>query len=479
MKNIDIKSFFNEKKLKKGGLATITLALSLALLIALNLVIGKFNWSKDLTKNKIFTLSDQTYKILDNLKQDVTVYGFYQSGQENYTVKTILDQYAAHSKHIKIVYKDPSKYPQLAQKFSKDGSKVDVGSVVVESGSKFKVLDPNSFVNADYSDPSAPTTQSLAVEQNITSGIIYTTSDKSTTIYTLQGQGESDISPQVSNQLSLENYTVAPINLSLKDASASLKEDSILLVMSPKRDLSQPEADTIKSYLSKGGKALFLMDLTENDLPNFQLVLNNYGLSLQRAITVEGDSAYVSQNPISLLPDQKSHDILNSLIDNNLRVLIPGAQSIGISQNKRSSLTIEPLLTTSDNSWAKTNLKTDTLEKQAGDLNGPFNIAVAVTDKSINPKVSDARIVVVSNSTFTSPQVISLSNNANLDFFMNSISWVQGKKDSISVRPKNIDNYTLQVTGLSRLTASAFVLLIIPGVILITGVVVWIKRRKL
>jgi len=478
MKNI--KSFFNEKKLKKGGLTTITIALSLAILIALNLAIGKLNWSKDLTKNKIFTLSDQTYKILDNLKQDVTIYGFYQSGQENYTVKTILDQYVAHSKHIKIVYKDPSKYPQLAQKFNKDNSKVDVGSVVVENGSKFKVLDPNSFLNADYSDPSnpsTPTAQSLAVEQNITSGILYVTSNKSTTVYTLQGQGESEISSEVGNQLSLENYTVASVNLSLKDAS--LKEDSILLVISPKRDLSAPEADTVKSYLSKGGKALFLMDLTENDLPNFKSVLNYYGLSLQRDITVEGNSAYVSQNPISLLPDQKSHDILNSLISNNLRVLIPGAQSIAISKDKRSSLTIEPLLTTTNDSWGKTNLKTDTLEKQAGDLNGPFNIAVAVTDKSNNPKISDTKIVVVANSTFTSQQVISLSNNANLDFFMNSVSWAQGKKDSISVRPKNLDNYTLQVSALSRLMASTFVVLIIPAVVLIIGIVVWIKRRKL
>lgn len=475
-----IKSFFSEKKLKKGALTTIAVALSLAVLVALNLGIGKLNWSKDLTKNKLFTLSDQTNKILDNLKQDVTIYGFYQSGQENYTVKTILDQYAAHSKHIKIVYKDPSKYPQLAQKFSKDNSKVDVGSIVVENGSKFKVLDQNSFLNADYSDPSnpsTPTSQSLAVEQNITSGILYVTSDKSTTIYTLQGHEEGEISSQVANQLSLENYTVASVNLSLKNAS--LNEDSILLVISPKRDLSAPEADTIKSYLSKGGKALFLMDLTENDLPNFQSVLNYYGLSLQRDITVEGNSAYVSQNPISLLPDQKNHDILNSLISNNLRVLIPGAQSIAISKDKRSSLTIEPLLTTTNDSWGKTNLKTDTLEKQSGDLNGPFNIAVAVTDKSNNPKVSDAKIIVVANSTFTNEQAISLSNNANLDFFMNSVSWAQGKKDSISVRPKSLEDYTLQVSGLSRLMASAFAVLIIPGVILITGIVVWIKRRKL
>ncbi|AKN30161.1 hypothetical protein Ccar_04715 [Clostridium carboxidivorans P7] len=478
MKNI--KNLFNSKKSKKGSIAVLTLVLALAVLIGINLGIGKLNWNKDLTKSKMFTLSDQSYKILDSLKQDVTIYGFYKSGQENYTVKTILDQYAAHSKHIKILYRDPSKYPQLAQKFNKDNSKVDVGSIVVENGSKFKVLDQNSFLNSsasDTSNPSASTTQSLAVEQSITSGILYVTSDKSTIIYTLQGQGEGDVSSEISKQLSLENYTVQSINLSLKDAS--MKEDSILLVVSPKRDLSQPEANTIKSYLSKGGKALFLMDVTENDLPNFQAVLNSYGVSLQRAVSVEGDNSYVSQNPIYLLPEQKNHDIMNSLITDNLRVLIPGAQSIQISSNKKSSLTIDPLLTTTSNSWGKTNLKSDTLEKQSGDLTGPFNIAVAVTDKSISPKVSDTRIVVIANATFTNSQVISLSNNANLDFLMNSISWAQGKKDSISVRPKNLDNYTLQVSALSRLTASAFTVVVIPGVILIAGIVVWARRRKL
>ncbi|WP_411680907.1 GldG family protein [Clostridium thailandense] len=481
MKNVkNIKNLFNEKKSKKGSLAVLTLALALAVLIGINLLFGKLNWNKDLTKNKMFTLSDQTYKILDNLKQDITIYGFYQSGQENYTVKTILDQYAAHSEHIKVVYRDPSKYPQLTQKFSKDNNKIDAGSIVVENGSKFKVLNQDSFLSttsSNSSDSSASPSQSLAVEQNITSGIIYVTSDKSTIIYALQGQGEDELSSQITNQLSLENYAVSSINLSLKDAS--IKDDSILLVVSPKRDLSAPEADTIEKYLSKGGKAVFLMDLTENDLPNFQSVLNNYGLSMQRAITVEGDSSYVSQNPIYLLPEQKSHDILSSLINNNLRVLIPGAQSIKISKNQKSSLTIEPLLTTTNKSWGKTNLKTDTLEKQSGDLNGPFNIAVAVTDKSSNAKVSDTKIVVVANATFTNSQVVSLSNNANLDFFMNSISWAQGKRDDISVRPKALDNYTLQVSALNRLVASTFVVLVIPGVILIIGISVWIKRRKL
>jgi ABC-type uncharacterized transport system involved in gliding motility auxiliary subunit len=475
MKNI--RDIFNENKFKKGSLATLILGLFLAILIIINLVVGKLDYSKDLTSSKIFTLSDQSYKILNNLKQNVTIYGFYPSNEEDPTVKTMLDQYAAHSSHIKILYRDPTKYPQLVQKFSTANTKIDMGYVVVESNSKFKVLDPNSFVNNDYSNPSNPTPQSLAIEQNVTSGILYVTSKQSTTVYTLEGQGEDALSSQVSNQLSLENYTVSPINLSLK--SSVLKDNSVLLIVSPKTDLSQPEADDIRNYLSNGGKALFLMDLTENDLPNFQSVLNIYGVSMQKEITVEGNSSYVSQNPISLLPDQKIHAILNPLINSNLRVLIPGAQSIQILKNTNNSLTIEPLLTTSNNSWGKIDLKTNTLDKQSGDLTGPFNIAVAVTDKANNPKINDTKIVVVANSTFLSAQAISLSNNANLNFFMNSVNWVQGTKNNLSIRPKNIDDYTIQVSALGKLITSTFVLIIIPLIILVIGIIVWIKRRKL
>lgn len=476
MKKLNIRKSFKGNKVKYGGLTTIITTVFLSILIVLNLIVGKLNISKDLTNNKMFSLSEQTTQILMGLKQEVKIYGFYETGQENLSVTTLLKQYKSNSKNILVEYKDPMKYPQIADKYSKDDVKVGIGFLVVESGTKFKVIDPQDFVNYNYNDPTYPTAESLAVEQNITSAILNVTNSKRMIIHTLEGHGEEQISSDITKQLGLENYEIAPINLAVKDAK--LEEDSVLLIDSPKRDLSSDEDKIIRSYLSKGGRAIFLMDLMENNLPNFEALFNSYGIGIQKAITVEGDSKYSAQNPLYLLPKQQGHDILASINRNDLRVLIPGCQSIGILESKKSSLTVEPLLTTTDNSWGKTNLKTTISEKEKGDLEGPLNIAVAITDKSSDTNVKDTKIVVVANSTFTAPTIVSSSNGANMDFLMNSINWVKDKEEGISVRPKNINDFILQISDYDRFLYSGIVIILIPALVLIAGIRMWLKRRQ-
>ena len=88
-----------------------------------------------MTKNKMFSLSEPTYKVLDSLTSDINIYGFFESGKEEPTIKAILEKYAARSKKVKIEYKDPVKYPQFAKKYS-DTGEVAQGSIVVERGDK-------------------------------------------------------------------------------------------------------------------------------------------------------------------------------------------------------------------------------------------------------------------------------------------------------------------------------------------------------
>ncbi len=229
MKKLNIRKSFKGNKFKYGSLSTVVTAVFLSILILLNLIVGKFNLNKDLTSNKMFSLSEQTTKILAGLKQDVKIYGFYETGQENLSVTTLLKQYKSSSKNITVEYKDPSKYPQIADKYSTDDVKVQVGFLVVESGAKYKVINPEDFVNYNYDDPTSPTAESLAVEQSITSSILNVTSVKAITIHTLEGHSEDQLSSDIQKQLELENYKIVPINLAVKDAK--FEEGSVLLVV--------------------------------------------------------------------------------------------------------------------------------------------------------------------------------------------------------------------------------------------------------
>lgn len=470
MKRMNIIESFKTKKTRYGGYATLMATVVIAILVVLNLIVGKMDWKADLTKNKLYSVSDQTYKILDNLQKDINIYVFQEPGKEDKTVSTILNKYSERSKKVKIEYRDPLKYPQFVKKYSQNGEDVGQGSIVVESGSKFRLISPFDLANYGYSESGQPKPESLAVEQRVTGAIVYVTSDKNPVAYTLSGHGEVALAEEVKKQLEYGNYTVQDLNLQLKDAK--LDNDSALIVNSPKKDLLAEEADKIKSFLAGGGRAVFLMDITQNDMPNFQSVLNSYGIGLQKAIVIEGNPNYAANNPIYLFPQMGSHEIIAPLKSGNLPVIIPLAQGIETLNVKKATTTVTPLLTTSKDSWGKKNLQATKIDKEPGDLSGPFNVAVAVSDKAGE---RETKIVVVANSVFAGSQFV--GNGGNMDFLLNSVNWMQDRKDNISITAKSLDTGVLTMSTLQRLLFSGIVVILIPLSIIIYGIMVWLKRR--
>lgn len=474
MKKLDIKKSFRGKKFKYGSYSTLVTALVLAILLAINFVAGKINIKKDLTQEKMYSLTDETYNILKDLKNDTKIIAFFETGNENQTFVNLFDKYKAGSNKVSVEYKDPIKNPQITQKYSSETAKVTTNSVVVESGSKFKVIDYYDFFNITTNEYGQQQAESFAAEQQITNAIVYVNSDKENKLYTLAGHEETALPDTVSKQLGAENYTVKEVNLI--QGGAELGKEGTLLVVSPKRDLSKEESDKIKTFLTNGGNAVFLMDITKEALPNFQDLLSFYGVKLQNALAVEGEAQNIVQQPIDLLPNIETHDILNQIKSNKLYIMMPVSQGISTLDVKRKTLKIEPLLTTSKNSWGKVDLNATTMVKEANDIEGPLNIAVAITDTdSANDKTT--KLVVVGGTTFINDSIVSATRGANLDFFMNSVNWMQGEKDSVSIRPKSLTSEMLVMTVLQKLLLSGVVVIIIPLAILVIGVTVWLRRR--
>lgn len=469
----NIKNSFRNKNFKYGGYSVLLSCIVIAVLVGINLAAGKLNMKYDLTKNKLYSLSDQTYKVLSGLKDNVDIYVFSESGKEDPTISAIINKYKSGSKKIDVQYKDPTKYPEIAKQFAQSGTQVTDGSIVVKSGPKFKLIDPNDLVNYSYDQSGQPSADSLAVEQMVTGGIIYVTSNETQTMDVLTGHQEMELPAAVTKQLQTENYTVKNVNLILK--GTKLDTSDVLLVASPQRDLAPEEASAIKDFLSKGGRAVFLMDITKDDLPNFNSVLQSYGIGLKKAVVVEGDANYSMQNPIYLVPSIQSHEITDVIKSNNTPVIIPVAQVIQ-TLNPNKDTTVEPLLTTSSNSWGKMNLQATTLSKESGDLTGPFNVAVAVTQKAQTSGGKDTKLIAVSNGAFINDQFV--SNGGNLDFFMNSVNWLQDKKDSIAIRPKSLSDGKITMNALQQVGFAGLVVIIIPAAIIIWGVTVWNRRRQ-
>jgi ABC-2 type transport system permease protein len=145
---------------------------------------------------------------------------------------------------------------------------------------------------------------------------------------------------------------------------------------------------------------------------------------------------------------------------------------------KKRTTTVEPLLVTSDKAFGKTNLQSDNTGFEAGDVKGPFNVAVAVSDRLDEQGTKFARLVVVGNSSYLDSQLLS-AYPGNGNFFLNTLSWMYQRQDTLSIRSKDLRMYPLQMNQFISLLFSGIVVILIPVIAFGIGLTVWLRRRHL
>jgi ABC-2 type transport system permease protein len=479
----DIRKLLSSKQLKYGGYATVITAVVIAIAIILNVVVTMLEdniglrW--DLTKHKVFSLSDTTIEILKDLKDDVKIYSLYPVGKENAMMKELLQRYRNQSDRISVQNVDPVRNPTFAQKFDKEKRGLPNGSLIItdKSEKKFKVLNEYDLYGFNYQ---AQTIDSLQAEQKITSAIVYVTAEENPVVYFLEDHQELSINTDLyflKDTLENENFVVDTFSI-LRD-DKELKKGDTLVIASPKRDLTEEERKKLADFLSKGGKAIFLMDPLKEDLPNFETLLKPYGIILDKSVVIEGNQSYFYNTPLLLVPRMESHDVTSGIMASKLSVVLPVARSIQVPEEEREGITVDPLFTSTELSWTKTDPESQSLQKEEGDKEGPFVLGVAITKEYGKTKEDDTRIVVIGTSQFISSSDIA-SLSGNLDLMMNSVNWVRNKKDSIIIRPKSLMPEQLNFQNRTQvLLLVGLVLLVVPLVVLGAGTVVWFRRRHL
>ena len=470
----------NKKLLKHGTYSMAVTAVVIAIVVVLNLVVQEIP-SKyreiDLSSQKLYTIGEQTEKILKNLKKDVTLYYIAQDGTESSDIKNLLEKYEEGSKHITVEQKDPAVSPKFASQYTSDN--ISNNSIIVVCGDKSKVVDYSSMyeTSINYQTYSQEVT-GFDGEGQLTSAINYVVSDNMPVLYNLEGHDESSMSETMKETIEKANIEIKSLNLLSEEAVPDDAE--CLFIFAPATDLTKEEADKIISYLENGGKALIVSNYTDEDMSNFESVLENYGVQPVDGIVLEGNTDnYVSQNPYYLLPNIESGEITSELSSQSRYVLVPLAQGIKKADNIRDTLNISSILTTSDSAYSKTNLKDmDTMEKEDGDIDGPFDLAVSITEKVGDDK--ETQIAYFASASIFNDSINSMVSGTNYELLSASLAWMCSTDDSnqISIPSKSYDTTTLTVPTADINFWSIFVTGVLPECILLIGFGIWMKRRK-
>ena len=136
--------------------------------------------------------------------------------------------------------------------------------------------------------------------------------------------------------------------------------------------------------------------------------------------------------------------------------------------------TATSLLSTSEDSFSKVaGYNLETYEKEEGDIDGPFSLAVSVSSDS-----SDGKVVWIASDVMLNDEYNSYSSGANIDFVMNSISWMIGEEDAISIRAKSLDYNYLTISEAAAKKIKIIMIGIIPVFYLLYGIEEVFRRRK-
>lgn len=469
----------NKKYLKNGSYSFTISAIFICVIIVINLIVGELP-SKytqlDVSEGKLYSIGDQTKEALKGLEKDVTIYQIAQEGSEDETIANLLEKYADESKHVKVVKKDPVVNPKFVSEYTSED--ISANSLIVVCGDRNKVIDYQNIYEAslDYTTYSYQTT-GFDGEGQITSAIAYVTSEDLPILYTLEGHGEKELGSAIKEGIEKSNIQINSLNLLTE---GTVPEDTdCLLINSPSTDISVEEKDAILEYLENGGKSIIFSDYTEEKLENFDSILENYGVKRADGIVFEGDTQrYGMQMPYYLIPEIQSTDASGDVASSGYMVLAPYAQGIQKLEEVRDTLTVESLLTTSDSSYSKTNMNSDTLEKEEEDIEGPFDLGVSITETVGEDK--ETQIVYYSTANLMDNQINQLVSGGNAQMILSSLNWMTGSEEqtNVSIPSKNLQVSYLTLTAYDTSFWTICTIGLIPGFFLIVGFVVWYKRRK-
>jgi ABC-type uncharacterized transport system involved in gliding motility auxiliary subunit len=459
---------------KYGTSAVLGTVLAIALLALLAFLSTRYHKSWDWTEAKSHSLTDQTHKVLEGLDQPVAVTALFAQIVAD-DAKDLLARYqTAAPDKFRFEFVDPQAQPGRLAELGVDGERLEGGLLHVALGAE----------SVDVKEVS---------EVALTQAIVKLTRHERKKVYFLDGHNERPIDGEkaaegsglkdAAEALRNENYEVEPLLLAAK---GDVPDDAnVVIAGGPTRPLHETEHAALARYLERGGALLVLIDpRAGTDLGDD---LAKWGIELGDDVIVDRVQGLFGRPTTPFAAEYGDHDITRDLGD---ATMFHVARSVMPAESAKNA--IAPIVRTGDQSWAERDMdrlltKGEAEYNAERDVKGPVSIALAGTvqlgtpspppaEGEPPPAPKTARIVVMGDSDFASNQLI--REFRNRDLFVNSVNWLLGDVEAISVRPGQPRASRLALSTGQFLEIRYLALFVMPELIALAGVIAWWQRRR-
>lgn len=473
-------AMFTSRQAKLGTLAGAGVLIVLAILVAVNYLANRHNKRWDLTETKQFTLSDQTKRVLQSLTAPVKIRVFARD--DDFTrYRNRLNEYEYASRQVSTEYIDVDKKPAAARQFNVQ----TYGTVVFDyQGRQERV-----------------TTEG---EQELTNALIKVVQGRQNKVFFTQGHGEKDTGgsdrdgySQIATALGSDNFAVEKLVLpQVRDVPP---DATAVVVAGPTADFLASEVDAIKAYLRRGGKLLLLLDPPDKadspPLSNLIALAKEWSIDVGQDVVVDVSGIgqlFGGGVEVPVAANYPNHPITDRF---NLLTAYPLARSVAAVSGGAQGRFAQVFVETSPRSWAETDLKKLyggqlSQDDAKGDKTGPIGVAAAVSaaaaeappaEKTADGKPSgnerkpETRVAVVGDSDFGANAWLGIRGNR--DLFLNVVNWLAQQENLIAIRPKEATDRRITLTREQQMNIFWLSVVMIPGVVIATGVYTWWRRR--
>jgi ABC-type uncharacterized transport system involved in gliding motility auxiliary subunit len=460
-----------QRSTRYGAGALVYTLLFVLLIAGANYLGTRYHTRWDVTEAGVHTLSPQSRKVVESLADTLTVTAFVEGGVAP-DLESLLDSYR-YAAPGKIAFKilDPDKEPGLA-----DQMKITaVPSLHLQYGGESFVL-------------TQPT------EATITNGIIRVARSTKKTVYVAQGFGQGPIDDERNPQgysavrvgLEQENYAVKTFVWPSVD---KIPDDASVVFIPGIADPPTDQAYTVlEDYLKRGGR-VFLMVAPRTGDERLTALLARWGVKLGNDIVIDQEVRLFEGPKLGVQPlcqEYGKHPITDAFKG---FTVFPQTRTVDVDTTGKKGLVATALVRTSPSSWAETSVDAVFTQGLAQidetDTKGPVSVAVAVDAKpaemglASGPEASqiESRLVVVGSTLFAINQIFS-QRAVNADLVLNSVSWLVGQEETVSIRERTIRASRAELTAAQSVRVFYLSVLIIPELLIIFGVAVWWRRRS-
>lgn len=498
-----------------GARSTGLMVLTVASVVFVTIAVGAANYFAysnpiewDVTSAGLYTLTEQTEKVLGRLDKDVKLYAFIESTDASHVgVEETFSRYAEFSPRLSYAMVSPESRPDLIERYA-----------ITESGPRIVVTAGDREAKVKFLG-----------EQDLTNAIIKVAEHSEKTIAVLTGHGELDFEDErnaegakiIADMIRAEGYLLKPLSLLSLGAPAKKGDavqlnpatpadpaapqahhdghehghgkptnandgpeleipvkTNVLVIAGPQARLSEPELSAVDRYLNRGGRVILMLE------PNITSGLE--ALVAPWKVDVRDDFV-VDTNPMTrlmglgaaspLVGPVGPHPITDSLVS---QVVLVTSRSVDVAPGGEAGVNTRAILTAGDTAWGETQYADGSAALGDEDTPAPARTAVLASrstntiDASLTP---EGRLLVIGDSDFINNRNHSLQGNA--DFILNAVNYLAEEEERIAIRPKTRNESTITLTGEQIAGLRIVSMDLLPALLIALGFgIVTVRRRR-